>query len=212
MKLTITRTSALLALALGLSACGGGKASFDLGGTVNGLVYPGLVITNAANGDSVTVAPPATAGSTSFKLGKSIEYGTAYDVQITGSPAHQNCELFGGADTAGRLASISILVECSVQIFSIGGTVSGLKETGTAVLTGLVINNGKDTLAIEKNGLYVMPNKVAYDASYGVAVLAQPTGQTCTVSNPSGTVKTTQLSVGFVDPVNNINITCVNNP
>lgn len=212
MKLTITRTSALLALALGLSACGGGKASFDLGGTVNGLVYPGLVITNAANGDSVTVAPPATAGSTSFKLGKSIEYGTAYDVQITGSPAHQNCELFGGADTAGRLASISILVECSVQTFSIGGTVSGLKETGTAVLTGLVINNGKDTLAIEKNGLYVMPSKVAYDASYGVAVLAQPPGQTCTVSNPSGTVKTTQLSVGFVDPVNNINITCVNNP
>ncbi len=212
MKLTITRTSALLALALGLSACGGGKASFDLGGTVTGLVYPGLVITNVSNGDSVTVAPPATPGNTSFKLAKSIEYGTTYDVQISASPAHQDCALQGGADTAGRLASIVIQVDCVVQTFSIGGSVTGLKETGTAVLTGLVINNGSDTLAIEKNGLYVLPSKVAYDASYGVAVLTQPTGQTCTVSNPSGTVKTTQLSVGFVNPVNNVHITCVNNP
>lgn len=211
MKLTFTRTSALLALAFGLTACGGGKATFELGGPVTGLVYPGLVITNVVNGDTVTVAPPVPAGNTTYKLGKTIEYGTAYDVKITAAPAHQDCVLSGGTDTAGRLASISIRVDCIVQAFTIGGTVTNLKETGTATATGLVITNGADKLAVEKNGVYVMPNKVAYDASYGVAIVAQPTGQTCTIVNSSGTVKTTQNSVGIADPVNNINISCVNN-
>lgn len=211
MKLTFIRTSVLLALALGLTACGGGKATFELGGPVSGLVYPGLVITNVINGDSVTVAPPATPGVVNFKLGKTIEYGTSYDVQITASPAHQTCALGGGADTAGRLASISIQVDCQVQTFTIGGTVAGLKETGTEVKTGLVITNGPDRLAIEKNGVYILPNKVAYDASYGVSVVSQPTGQTCTVANAAGKVNTIQLSVGVEFPVNNININCVNN-
>lgn len=212
MKLTFTRTSVLLALALGLTACGGGKATFELGGPVSGLVYPGLVITNVTNGDSVAVAPPATPGVVTYKLGKTIEYGTSYDVQITSAPAHQTCALAGGADTAGRLASISIQVECQVQTFTIGGTVAGLKETRTATETALIITNGPDKLTIEKNGVYILPNKVAYDASYGVTIVTQPTGQTCTVSNASGTVKTIQLSVGVEFPVNNININCVNNP
>lgn len=212
MKLTFTRTSALLALAFGLTACGGGKASFELGGPVNGLVYPGLVITNVINGDTVTVAPLVPAGSTTFKLAKTIEYGETYNVQITASPAHQECVLSGGNDTAGRLASISIQVDCAVQTFAIGGSVTNLKETGTADATGLQITNGPDKLAVEKNGTYVMPNKVAYDASYGVTIVSQPATQICTIVNPSGTVKSTQTSVGVVNPVNNININCVAKP
>jgi hypothetical protein len=213
MKLTFSRTSVLLALALGLSACGGDKATFELGGPVTGLVYPGLVLTNVINGDAVTVTPPATAGAVvNFKLGKTLEYGQTYDVQITSAPEHQNCALGGGKDTAGRLASISIRVDCQVQVFNIGGTVSGLKETGNTTLTGLVLGNGPDRLAIEKNAVYVMPLQIQYGASYGVYVLTQPTGQTCTVANASGKVNTVQLSVGYVDPVNNINVTCVNNP
>jgi hypothetical protein len=212
MKLTFLRTSVLLALALGLTACGGGKATFVLGGPVTGLKYPGLVITNVTNGDAVTVAPPATAGNTSYALGKTVEYGETYNVQITSAPAHQTCVLSGGSDTAGRLASISIQVDCAIQSFSIGGTVTGLKETGTATLTGLVLGNGADRLAVEKNAAYVMPLQVPYAETYGVYVLTQPTGQTCTVSNASGTVNTVQLSVGFVDVVNNINVNCVNNP
>lgn len=211
MKLTFTRASVLLALALGLTACGG-KASFQLSGTVTGLEYPGLVLTNINNSDAVTVAVPTPVGNTTFKLGQTIEYGQLYDVRITGTPEHQTCSLFGGADTAGRLSTINIAVACSVQQFNIGGTVSGLRAAAdAAVSTGLVITNGSDKLAIEADGVYVMPTKVPYAKSYGVTIVSQPTaaiGKTCTIEHESGVVNTIQLSVGVQNPVDNINVKC----
>lgn len=214
MKLTFTRTSALLALALGLTACGG-KATFELGGPVTGLEYPGLVVTNSSNGDTVAVAVPSPLGNTTFKLGKTIEYGEAYNVTVTAQPIHQTCVLSRGADTAGRLATISIQVDCAVQQFAIGGTVTGLRDVADATPTGLTITNGADILAIEKNGVYALPTPVAFGKTYGVTIVTQPTGKTCTIANPSGTVNTvatpnvvTNVSV-ITFPVDNINISCV---
>ncbi len=212
MKLTFMRTTVLLALALGLSACGG-KAKFDLGGPVTGLVYEGLIITNIDNGDATTVHVPTPVGAaTTFKLGQSLDYGQVYNVQITSTPAHQTCSLFSGADTAGRLSAISIAVTCSVQTFTIGGTVSGLRDVADTTPTGLVITNGADKLAVEINGAYIMPTKVPFAMAYGVTIVTQPTGKVCTIANPSGFVKTVQLSVGVTDPVNNIDISCVAAP
>jgi hypothetical protein len=204
MKLTFTRASALLALALGLSGCGG-KATFELGGPVTGLAYTGLEITNITNGDKKIVATT----DTSFKLGQTLEYGQVYDVQITAQPANQTCVLSGGADTAGRLSSISIPVTCVVQTFTIGGKVTGLVDVAGTTPSGLVVTNGTDKLAIEINGAYVMPTRVPYDQPYGVTIVTQPTGKTCTVSNPSGVVKTVTNSLGTTNPVDNINIDCV---
>lgn len=207
MKLTLTRASVLLALALGLSGCGG-KATFQLSGPVTGLVYSGLVITNTTNGDVKAVAPT----DTTFKLDQTLEYGQVYNVQITAQPANQTCALSGGADTAGRLSSISIPVVCVVQTFTIGGTVSGLVDTAGTTPSGLVVTNGTDKLAIEVNGAYTMPAKVAFDQLYGVTIVTQPTGKFCTISNPSGKVQTVALSVGYSNPVDNINISCVPAP
>ena len=211
MKLTFTRTTVLLALALGLSACGG-KATFELGGPVTGLEYPGLVITNVSNGDAVTVAVPNPVGATTYKLGQSLDYGQVYDLQISSQPVHQTCTLYNGADTAGRLSSISIAVSCLVQDFTIGGTVSGLRDVADATLTGLVITNGTDQMAIEINGAYVLPTRVKFAAAYGVTIVSQPTGKVCTIAHPSGIVNTVQLSVGLTNPVNNIDISCVVSP
>jgi FG-GAP repeat len=67
--------------------------------------------------------------------------------------------------------------------YTIGGTVTGL--TGT----GLVLqNNGGDNLAIQSNGPFSFSKKLRRKASYDVTVFAQPTGQSCTVSNGSGTI------------------------
>lgn len=225
MKLTYTRASALLALALGLSACGG-KATFDVGGPITGLKYEGLKITNATNGDSVTVEPPAASagGVTSYKLGTKLEYGQPYNVSITSMPKHQNCTLFNGADTAGRLATINIGVACTVLAFPIGGSVSGLTYRDPATdttSTRLKITNGADTLVIEKDtvspAIYALPTAVPYGLDYGVAIVSQPTGQTCTIANASGTVLT-EIIPGVPpaadkveNQVTNININCVNN-
>jgi 6-phosphogluconolactonase (cycloisomerase 2 family) len=66
--------------------------------------------------------------------------------------------------------------------YSIGGTVSGL--TGT----GLVLqDNGGDNLSVSQNGAFTFATKINSGAAYSVTVMTQPSGQTCTVANGSGT-------------------------
>ena len=67
--------------------------------------------------------------------------------------------------------------------YTIGGTVSGL--TGT----GLVLqNNLSDNLIVSTNGAGTFAISLTNGAAYSVSVFSQPSGQTCTVANGSGTV------------------------
>ena len=180
MTLSFLRPSLLLALAVALTACGG-KASFDVQGPISGLVYSGLVITNTKNNDSVTVP----AGATTFKLNQSIEYGTEYSVVVTKTALHQDCQIGNGADTAGRMASINIGVLCTLNASGIGGAVTGLTVAGL-----VLVNGSSDQVSVDKDAtVYKFPNPVTYDATYGVTVLKQPPGLTCSVANGVGNSK-----------------------
>jgi len=64
---------------------------------------------------------------------------------------------------------------------SIGGTVSGLD--GTVVL----LNNGADDLTVSANGPFTFATRIASGTDYSVTVGTQPDGQTCEVTNGSGT-------------------------
>jgi len=76
--------------------------------------------------------------------------------------------------------------------YTIGGTVSGL--TGT----GLVLkDNGSDALAITGNGSFTFATSVK--GAYLVTISTQPTGQTCTLANFSGTATAN---------VTNVQVTC----
>ena len=200
MKLSFLRPSLLLALAVALTACGG-KATFDVQGTITGLVYSGLVITNRANSDTVTVP----AGATTFKLSKSIEYGTEYDVAVTTTALHQDCSIGNGVnpgngkDTAGRLASINIIVTCRLNAFSIGGAVSGLSADGL-----VLVNGSGDQVAVAKAATaFNFPTAVAFDSTFGITVLKQPTGLTCRVANGVGKMGDAAVT--------NVNVSCVAN-
>lgn len=159
-----------------LAACGGSQG-YTIAGTISGLVYPGLVL--ATNGD--TVSPAANA--TTFAFGKQLSYGTTYNVVAQTQPQHQTCTIPNGIDSAGHLTSISIDVICSVNAYTIGGTVTGL--TGA----GLVLANGSslalNTVAVDAT-TFTLPLAVPYNVSYGVYVLTQPTNQFCTVQNGTG--------------------------
>lgn len=80
---------------------------------------------------------------------------------------------------------------------SVGGSVSGL--TGTVVLR----NNATDDLTLSANGVFTFATQLAQGATYSVTVFTQPAGQTCTVSNATGTVGAANVT--------NVNVTCVNN-
>ena len=81
--------------------------------------------------------------------------------------------------------------------YSVGGTVSGLTGTGLELQ-----NAGLDPLAISDNGSFTFLTELTLGTSYVVAVSNQPTGQTCTVSNGSGTISdqdVTDVAVNCVD-------------
>ena len=212
MKSSLIRPALALALAASLAACGGSdKAEFTVAGSVTGVVYDGLVLTNA--GVPLKVAPPATAGAAvRFAFPDKLEYGDTYAVTVTANPAHQNCEpgvpeggiYTNNADTAGRLVNIDIAIVCRINTRPIGGTITGLTGAGLVLANGST--GGSYSAATPATPpsttpiVYELP-EVQFDTTYGVTVSKQPVGQICTVANPTGTMRD--------DPITNINVTCV---
>ena len=213
MKFSLIRPASMLAMAAALASCGGGgdDDNFTVGGTVAGVVYPGMVLTN--NGADITVAPPAKAGDqVTFSFPNKLEYGDTYDVRIKEEPAHQICRVYQYAPqsyygTAGQLAVINAQFECFIETHAIGGQVTGLTKDNT----GLVLANGSDTGTTLVNPAetntsgaafsYAMAVPVEYNKTYGVTIVTQPKGATCTVQNPTGVMDDVDIT--------NINITCV---
>jgi len=215
MKSYLIRPAGVLAMALGLASCGGGgdDDSYTVAGTVEGLQYPGLVLTT--NGGDLPVSPPAKAGdAVNFVFPKRLEYGDEFKVTVKTQPAHQFCQApeetgyfrttYG---TAGQLAQINARFACTVNAYPIGGKVTGLTKDNK----GLVLANGSTTgstaiIAAETNTTgaafdYQMILAVPYGQTYGVVVVTQPTGAFCTVANPAGTMGDAAVT--------NININCV---
>ena len=80
---------------------------------------------------------------------------------------------------------------------TVGGTVSGL--TGTLVLQ---INEG-DNLSLSQDGEFTFSEVLTVGTRYTVSVLSQPTGQYCSIVNPSGII--------LLSNVTNVAVTCSSN-
>ena len=80
---------------------------------------------------------------------------------------------------------------------TIGGTVSGLQST--VVLQ----NNGIDPLTLTQNGAFTFSLSIASGQPYAVTIATQPSGQTCAVSNGSGSATSN---------VTNVAVTCATQP
>jgi hypothetical protein len=202
MKFISIRHVLALALALSLSACGGGKATFTIAGTANNLQYGPLVLTTNGQDVSVnpdaSVKPPILNAATNpppvvqWQFAKQIEYGDVYNVSIKANPPHQNCSVTQpfNTDSAGHLASINIPVTCALQQHLLGGTITGLTADG------LVLTNGNVTFtAPNATTGFTFAVPVQFGDTYGVTVLTNPTGLACTVANAAGTMGDADVSV-----------------
>src|SRR5260370_5406769 len=76
----------------------------------------------------------------------------------------------------------------NAAFYSVGGTVSGL--SGTVVLQ----DNGGDDLSVSGNGTFTFNTPLATGGAYSVTVKTNPAGQSCTVSNGSGTVASANIT------------------
>ncbi len=195
MKSFMLRPCVLLAVVLGLAGCGG-KAEFEVKGTITGLAYGGMVLTNGS--DTLNVPAPSPLGTpvtTSFVMPRKISYGDTYNVVVTTNPDHETCGASGGSDSAGRLASINVVVQCTLISHAISVTLNQVAD-------GLVLTNGSNGTAAPAAGTVTTAFTVPYGASYGITVLTQPTnGTTCTVQNGTGVM-------GDADILDKVKVTC----
>jgi len=186
-----------IALALALAGCGG-KESYTVGGTVNGLKFSGMELSNGSS--KVAVQPPADGKSAvKFQLANSIDYGDEYEIVIK-QPAHQSCgpALSGGLKgSAGYTQTIDVTINCSVNAYSVGGPVTGLD------VAGLVIINGNGTAQeIAKDATsFTYTDAIPSQSSYGLVVLKQPAGKSCTITNGTGVMQDAKVET--------VAITCV---
>lgn len=155
-------------------------STYTIGGTVTGLAGT-VVLRNNDGADQ----PLNANGTFAFPIpqGPSTAYSVTLLTQPTYPPSSQTCTVTAGAGTVAGANVTSVAIACTTNTFTIGGTVTGL--TGTLVLR----NNGGDNKTITANGAYTFTTPIASGMIYAVTRLTNPTGQTCTISNGSGTVQ-----------------------
>ncbi len=162
--------------------------TYNIGVTVSGLTGNGLVLEDNG-GDNL---PISASGSVNFAT--PIPSGSTYAVTVLIQPAGQTCTVTGGSGTVTSSNVSGITVSC-VNIYTIGGGVSGL-ISGTLVLQ----DNGGDDLTVSANGSFTFATPIVDGNPYAVTILTQPQGQTCALSNASGTVSAADVT--------NVTVTC----
>lgn len=163
----------------------------SLGGTISGLNATGLVLTN--NGASVTV----NSGATQFAFPTLIATGTPYSVAVQSAPAGYTCTVANATGTMGTADVSNVVVTCSTQSYTVGGTLNGYTSSG------LILANGTDRIAPSSGATsFTMPTPVASTSSYAITIATQPTGMNCSLQNGSGTVMNSNVT--------NVVITCSN--
>lgn len=80
--------------------------------------------------------------------------------------------------------------------YSVGGNVSGLSGT-------VVLQNNRDDLSVSANGPFTFNTLLASGAGYIVTVKTNPTGQTCSVANGTGTIALANAT--------NVSVSCITN-
>jgi uncharacterized repeat protein (TIGR03803 family) len=172
----------VIAASLGpLSGCNNGdEPTFTLAGKVVGLASGENVSLQTSASSSLVVSSDGA-----FAFPKALMNGAGYSVSIVSQPAHQMCAVTNGTGIINLADVTNVIVNCSFQTFSLSGTIQGL--TGS----GLIVADGTTSLTVASGASkFTLPMPLAYGGSYSVGLKSQPAGETCTVSNGSGTMVT----------------------
>lgn len=163
--------------------------TYTVGGNVSGL--SGTVVLQNNSGDNLTLS-----ANGSFTFATSLLNTDTYSVTVFSQPASQNCIVLNSAGTISLASVTNISVTCT-NIYTIGGSVSGL--VGTVVLQ----NNSGDNLSVAANGSFTFATGLANATAYSVTVLTQPATRNCVITNGTGTISSANVT--------NITVTCTGN-
>jgi uncharacterized repeat protein (TIGR03803 family) len=155
----------------------GGLSGFSVGGTLAGLASGESVVLEINGGNAQTVAE---GGAFAFS---GIALNASYSVTVATPPPGQTCTVAGGSGTVTSANVANIVVTCSDQAFSLGGTIQGLNGAG------LVLADGTNSVTVSSGATtFALPTAVAFTSSYAVTVKTQPAGLACAVTAGTGTM------------------------
>ena len=170
--------------------------AYTVGGTVSGLAGTGLELELNARG------PLSVSANGTFAFHDLLAAGNPYAVTIAQQPSTpwQTCALTNASGTIGTSSVADVIVTCTTNAYTVGGSVSGLAGTGLVLQ-----NQGGDNLARNADGSFAFPTALSSGQSYAVTVLTQPTSptQTCVVTNGTGTLGGANIT--------NVQVTCTTN-
>jgi hypothetical protein len=175
-----------------LTACGGGGGG---GSSAATNYYVSVNTSGLQNGQQVTLlingANPMVVNSngTSAFPTAIVENGS-YVITVGTQPTYEVCTVNNGSGTGVTSNVNNVTVTCSLDTYTISGTVAGL----TSGLQTIIQNNSSNSTTITNNGTFVFSVPVSYGGSYAVTVGTQPIGQTCTVTNGSGSSVSSNIS------------------
>ena len=166
----------------------GNAGTYSIGGNISGLSGTVVLQDNGNDNLSVSAAGP-------FTFSTRLVTGAAYNVTVNANPPGQSCTVTNGSGTVSSANVTNVAVTCSAAAtYSVGGTVSGL--SGTVVLQ----DNGGNDLNVSTNGGFTFSTALTSGSAYFVTVKTNPSGQTCSVANGSGTIGTANVA--------NVAVTC----
>lgn len=191
----------LLATLTALAGCGGTGASepnYTIGGSVGGLTEGNTLVLAMNGGNEMSLT-----ANGSFAFATPLAPGSAYAVTILTQPAGQSCTVADGSGSvaapvsvlgnpaANRGNVIAVAVTCiSGGPFTVGGTVAGLNQGRSLVL----LDDAGDPLTVAANGGFTFTTPLEGGSAYAVTVGTQPAGQSCVITNGTGTSITANVS------------------
>lgn len=165
-----------------------------IGGSISGL-NAGNSLTLRLNG----VQNKIISSNAAYSFSTPLLSGQTYSVLIQTQPVGQICSVVNGTGTA--ISNVTnVNVTCVSQV-KVGGTVTGLGAGKTITLT----LNGSTDLAVTTSN-FQFPTVLTTGQLYSVIIKTQPTGQTCSISNSSGTAANANVTNVAVACVNNVTI------
>ena len=164
-----------------------------LGGSISGLVTNTNITLRNGNDTIAT-----TNGNFTFPTG--VATNSNFNVSLA-NPNGQTC-VFASNSNAGVMPAVNdmnVLVTCTTNTYSLGGTIIGLLSN-----TNVTLADGNDTL-VHTNGNYTFSTLLPYGRVYSIGI-ANPNGQTCSF-NPNSAGTGTMSTA----PVTNANVVCTTN-
>lgn len=182
---------------------------FRLGGSLSGLnANASIKFALFVNGASEAADTQVLSANRNFQFSARLKRNDQYRVDIIDQPTNQSCTFQnsgGGEGTMEEEDVLGLAIKCE-NIYTLGGTVNGLKANETVTLA--LRKNSETSSPIEnpeltENAKYQFDTPFKQGDTYSVVIPSggQPATQSCTVANQSGSVGTSN--------VDNIDVNCV---